>query len=139
MKSSRLVLGLTLLNLLLLVMLLAQRTPLLSAAQPNLPVLRGRGLEIVDERGVVRASIKVHGPEAVNGRQYAGAVVLVMGGGDPLGAPAVKLAASDSGAGLGLSNGHRLADGRSSGVQLHAAGARVILIDDQGREQTLRP
>ena len=139
MKNSRLVLGLALLNAFLVLVLLAERTPLLSAAETGVPVLRGRALEIVDEHGVVRASIKVHGPEMVNGRQYAGAVVLVMGGGDPRGAPGVKLAASDSGAGLGLSNGRRLPDGRSTGVQLHAEGARVILIDDEGHEQTLRP
>ena len=137
MKDSRLVFGLTLLNALLLLVLLVERTPVLSAAQTELPVLRGRGLEIVDEQGLVRASIRVHGPETVNGRQYGGAVVLVMG--DPRGAPGVKLAASDSGAGLGLSNGRRLSDGRSAGIQLHASGARVLLIDDQGREQTLRP
>ena len=139
MKNSRLVLGLALLNAFLVLVLLAERTPLLSAAQTSPPVLRGQGLEIVDEHGVVRASIKVHGPETVNDRQYGGAVVLVMGGSDPRGAPGVKLVASDSGAGLGLSNGHRLPDGRSAGIQLHADGARVILIDDRGREQTVRP
>ena len=137
MRNSRLVLGLALLNAFLVLVLLAERTPLLSAAQTGPPVLRGQGLEIVDEHGLVRASIRVHGPDTVNGRQYPGAVVLVMG--DPRGAPGVKLVASDSGAGLGLSNGHRLPDGRSAGVQLHADGARVILIDDQGREQTVRP
>ena len=57
MKDSRLVFGLTLLNALLLLVILIERTPVLSAAQTELPVLRGRGLEIVDEQGLVRASI----------------------------------------------------------------------------------
>ena len=33
-------------------------------------MLRGRGLEIVDARGQVRAEILVHGPETVNGKTY---------------------------------------------------------------------
>ena len=137
MKGQRLVMVLMLANTLLLILFVGDRTRALFAAQSELPVLRGRALEIVDEHGLVRASIKVHGPEMVNGVQYGGGVVLVMG--DPRGAPGVKLAASDSSAGLGLSNGRRLPDGRSAGIQLHAGDSRVVLIDIQGHEKTLRP
>lgn len=137
MKSQRLAIGLTLLNAVLLLGLVAGHVRSLSAGQTALPVLRGRGLEIVDDEGRVRASIKVHGPETVNGKQFPGAVVLVMG--DPRDAPGVKLAASKNGAGLGLSNGQRLPDGRSGGIQLHADDAVLMLIDTQGRERTVRP
>src|SRR5207302_10410860 len=61
MKSQRLAIGLTVINLLLLIFLLAQirRT----RASEVAPVLRGRGLEIVDAQGRVRAAILVHGPQ----------------------------------------------------------------------------
>jgi len=137
MRSQRLVIGLVLLNGVLLFALVASSVRSLAAGQPTLPVLRGRALEVVDEQGLVRASIRVHGPETVNGRQYPGAVVLVMG--DPRGAPGVKLAASTDGAGLGLSSGQRLSDGRSVGIQLHAGDPVVLLIDKDGRERSLRP
>jgi len=136
MKTQRLVAILLFANVGLLIALIAEHTPTLSAAQAELPVLRGRALEIVDEAGFVRASIKVHGPTTVNGRQYPGAVVLVMG--DPRGAPGVKLGASETGAGLSLASG-RLPDGRSVGIQLHADDTRLLLIDLHGQERTLKP
>jgi hypothetical protein len=137
MKTERFTTCVTILNAVLLVGLLATHVRSLSATQSELPVLRGRALEIIDEQGLVRASIKVHGPETVNGQQFPGAVVLVMG--DPRGAPGVKLAASEKATGLVLSNGNRLSDGRSSGIQLHSDQPVVLLIDRQGHERTLKP
>jgi hypothetical protein len=137
MKSARLAVGLAVINALLLIVLIATNVRSLSASQAAVPVLRGRALEIVDDDGRLRASIRVRGPETVDGREYPGAVVLVMG--DPRGAPGVKLAASANSAGLGLSNGQRLPDGRSSGIELHADDPRVILTDKQGRQRTYRP
>ena len=137
MQSRRLVTGLMLLNAGLLLGFIAGNARSLAASQDTLPVLRGRALEIVDEEGLVRASIKVHGEETVNGKLYPGAVVLVMG--DPRGAPGVKLAASAKSVGLGLSSGQRLPDGRSAGIQLHADDPVVLLIDKEGRERALKP
>jgi hypothetical protein len=79
------------------------------------------------------------GKETVNGQRYPGAVVLQMGA--PRGEPGVKLAASENGAGLGLSDGHRLPDGRSGGIQLNArdTASFVKVVDSQGRERVLRP
>ncbi len=58
MKMQRLLLALTVVNLgLLTFLLLSQIRPAL--ANSVAPVLRGRALEIVDERGRVRASIDV--------------------------------------------------------------------------------
>ena len=69
MKSHRLLVALTVFNLGLLVFLLAQievrflgfrfllRSPEVNSAGS---VLRGRGLEITDDEGRVRASIKLH-------------------------------------------------------------------------------
>ena len=137
MQSRQLAIGLSLLNALLLIGLIATNVRSLSATQDVLPVLRGHSLEIVDDAGRLRASIRVRGPETVDGREYPGAVVLVMG--DPRGAPGVKLAASANGAGLGLSNGVRLPNGRSSGIEFHADDPIVTLTDKQGRQLTLKP
>jgi len=57
MKTQQLLIALTIVNLGLLVFSLAQ--PRSAAAQGVVPVLRGRALEIVDDRGRVRASITV--------------------------------------------------------------------------------
>jgi hypothetical protein len=57
MKIQRLLIGLTLVNLALLIFTLSQTRP--AAAEGGPPVLRGRALEIVDDRGRVRASIQV--------------------------------------------------------------------------------
>jgi hypothetical protein len=135
-KSDRLGVGLATLNALLLVILIGTHVRSLSASQ-TAPVLRGSALEIVDEGGRVRASIRVHGPETVGDRRFPSAVVLRMG--DPSGEPGVKLAASADGAGLDLSAGHRLSDGRSAGIQLHADNQVILLIDKQGRGRALRP
>jgi DNA-binding IclR family transcriptional regulator len=63
MMTQRLSIALTILNLILLALVLAERHAV--SAQDDAPLLRGRGLEIVDERGRVRASISVHGPTTV--------------------------------------------------------------------------
>jgi hypothetical protein len=132
MKSNRVVISMTILNAAILVSLVAGQIPSRAGTQEPLPVLRGRALEIVDDEGRVRASIRVHGPETVKGKQYPGAVVLQMG--DPRNAPGLKLAASTNGAGLGLSSGDRLPDGRSAGIQLHADDPVVLVIDNKGHE-----
>ena len=55
MKIQRLLIVLTLVNLVLLISTLAQIRPAVAEGVPS--VLRGRALEIVDERGRVRASL----------------------------------------------------------------------------------
>ena len=57
MKMQRLFMALTIVNLGLLMFLLAQLRRV--EADSVAPVLRGRELEIVDDQGRVRASIKV--------------------------------------------------------------------------------
>jgi hypothetical protein len=58
MKTHRLFIALTIVNLGLLIFLLAQIRRV--GADSLAPVLHGRELEIVDEQGRVRASIKAH-------------------------------------------------------------------------------
>jgi hypothetical protein len=137
MKMQRLLFTLTALNLLLLLFLLAQMRPV--EANADSPVLRGRGLEIVDDRGRVRASIKLH-PADVHFRMpdgttgYPETVVLRLI--DPNGRPEVKIEASVKGGGIGL-----VGEGDGTQAQLGAKGAqsRLRLMDNEGRELVLRP
>jgi hypothetical protein len=73
MKTQRMLVALTVLNLGLLALLLAQIGP--PEASSAAPVLRGRALEIVDERGRVRASIQVQPAGTVDGTPYPETVI----------------------------------------------------------------
>jgi hypothetical protein len=131
MKTQRIALAITIVNLILTIFLLSQiyRTK----ANEIAPVLRGRALEIVDAQGVIRANILVHGPETINGKLYPETVLFRMA--DPKSGPVVKMTASAKGSALGLS------DDAEAGVQLIAkdTGSFVKVVDKQGREQTLKP
>jgi hypothetical protein len=110
MKSQRFLIALTVLNLGLLVFLLAQvevrflgfrvlgSAEVISAGS----VLRGRALEITDDEGRTRASIKVY-PASVlpDGTTYPETVLLRLI--NSQGTPNVKLAATEDGSGLVLS------------------------------------
>ena len=134
-RIHRFALGLTALNLVLLVVILLGHVPA-AFAKPSQPtILRARALEIVDDRGRVRAAILVHGPETVNGVTYPETVLLRLI--DPKGGPVVKLTAAANGAALGLSDG---LDG-SGGIQLYArdSASFVRIVDKTGRTQMLKP
>ena len=61
MKTQRFLIGLTIINVFLLMSTLFRAS---SAAPPDVPlVLRAHGLEIVDDQGRVRAMIKIFPPD----------------------------------------------------------------------------
>jgi len=133
MKTQRLAIGLTVVNLGLLIFLLSQISH--SSAQDVAPVLRGRGLEIVDAQGRVRAEILVHGPETVGGKTYPETVLFRMATAQR--APLMKLTVSEEGSALGLSD-----DSQPGGVELRAnrnKGNYVKVVTRDGREQTIKP
>lgn len=132
MKMQRLGFILTLLNLILLVFLLAQNYTTVGAKE-DLPVLRGRALEIVDSQGRVRASIAVEPAVTMNGRTYPETVLLRLT--DPKHGPIVKIEASADGSAVGLS------DDAEGGVQLFAKRDRtfVRVVDAEGQEQIMKP
>lgn len=133
MKTQRVAIGLTLVNLGLLIFLLAQLGN--AGAQNVAPVLRGRGLEIVDSHGQVRAEILVHGPETVNGKTYPETVLFRMATAQR--APLMKLTVSEEGSALGLSD-----DSQPGGVELRAnrnKGNYVKVVNSDGHEQTIKP
>jgi hypothetical protein len=131
MKTQRLALALTIINLGLMIFLLAQSRR--AVADEVAPVLRGRALEIVDAQGRIRANILVHGPETVNNKLYPETVLFRMS--DPKSGPVVKLTAAANGSALGLS------DDAEGGVQLFArdTGSFVKVVDKKGKEQILKP
>ena len=137
MKIQRLLTVITMINVLLL-LFLANRTRAI-ASREALPVLRGRGLEIVDDHGRVRASITLlpadpnfKMPDGTKG--YPETVLLRLI--SPKGRPNVKIGASDDGSGLGLGG-----EDDPTYVQILAQGrsTSLKLTNQDGREQIIRP
>jgi len=135
MKIHRLLIALTVVNLgLLLFLLLSQIGP--TPANGAAPVVRGRALEIVDDHGRVRASIKVQPAETFKptGRKYPETVVLRLI--DPNGRPEVKIVASEQGGGLSF-----VGASDATQVLLEADGtdSSLKLANKDGRQQLIKP
>jgi hypothetical protein len=137
MKNQRFLVVITVFNMLLLVYSLGQTRAVV--AEGVAPVLRGRGLEIVDDRGRVRASItilpadpSVKMPDGTIG--YPETVLLRLI--DSKGGPNVKLGATERGAGLLLGG-----ESDPTYVQLLAEGPRTSLklSNKDGRVQLIKP
>ena len=137
MKIQRLLIALTVANIALLTLLLARSGS--AGAQSDTQVLRGRALEIVDERGKVRASITVipadptrKMPDGTTG--YPETVLLRLINSE--GRPNVKIGASEQGAGLGLGG-----ESDPTYVQILAerASTSLKLTNKDGREQIIKP
>ena len=137
MRNQRFLVVLTVLNILLLLFAVSQTRAV--AADGIAPVLRGRALEIVDDRGRVRASIRilladptVKMPDGTMG--YPETVLLRLI--NSKGGPNVKLGATERGAGLLLGG-----ESDPTYVQILAEGASTSLklINKDGREQLIKP
>lgn len=133
MVAQRLTVVLSVLNFALLAFVLAQGRP--AVAQAPTPVLRGRALELVDDRGRVRAEIKVlpaqpdlKMPDGTVGYPEAVQLRLI----DSEGGPNVKLVATEDGSGLALG-------GESAYVQILARGGTPFLkvVNKDGRQRTI--
>jgi hypothetical protein len=143
MKTQRLLIALTVLNLGLLVFLLTQVEVrflgfrFLGSAEVHAAgsVLRGRALEITDDEGRIRASIKVH-PASVlpDGTTYPETVLLRLI--NSQGTPNVKLAATEDGSGLVLSG-----EANPTHVQILARGTTTSLklTDKNGQQHSITP
>src|SRR5689334_15521809 len=137
MKTQRFAIGLTVLNLFVLMSLLFRAN---SATTPELPaVLRVRGLELVDDQGRVRAMLKVFPadpnvkmPDGTTG--YPETVLLRLI--NSKGAPTVKIGASEDGSGISLGG-----ESNPTNIQLLARGTTtsLTLIDKDGKKQTIKP
>jgi len=137
MKTQRLLVVLTAINLGLLGYQLVRYRPSVAAAADVPAVIRGRALEIVDDQGRVRASLSVlpEDPKVIwNGKPYPETVLLRLM--SPDGRPNVKLGATKRGSGL-------LIGGESDPtyIQVKAEGGESIvkLINKDGLERLIEP
>lgn len=125
MTAERTLVALTALNVVVLATTLATRVPPLRADTHPDSILRGRGLEIVDERGQVRASIEilprdstVKMPDGTTG--YPESVLFRLRSSE--GHPNVKISATEDGAGMVLGG-----SAHDTYVQLLARGAKPLV------------
>jgi hypothetical protein len=134
MKLYRLPLALTVINLTLLIVLLAQFHPV--SAQDVVPVLRGRALEIVDDQGRVRASITRYVDEG----GYPEVVVFRLH--DRAGKPTVKLDTHEAGGSITKGSGLGLlgdSDDTQAFIGTEGAIATTRLKNRDGRQRQLQP
>ena len=133
MRMQRLLVVLTVVNLVLLGFLLTQLR--LAVAPAAVPLLRARALEIVDGQGRIRASITVNPPVTVDSQAYPESVLFRLS--DPQSGPVVKIDASEEGSGLGLSD-----DSPQGGIRLMAknrTGTFLQVTNKNGEEQLIKP
>jgi hypothetical protein len=130
-QTQPVLVALTLLNLVLLVCLLGQLHPA-SAAPEAAPVLRGRGLQIVDDAGRIRASISVLPASAGTAETVLLRLITERG------RPSVKIGASEQEAGLALVGPTGT---KATYVQLGAKGvvSALKLSNEDGRERVIEP
>lgn len=133
---------LTMVNLGILIFILLNQTGTVAASGP-LPLLRGRGLEIVDAQGKVRASIQLvpagparmgDGSIAKDGKIYPETMLFRLI--RPDGRPSVKIATSEQGSELTLGGGID-----PTYIVLNADGGdpSLTLTDKDGRRQITKP
>ena len=131
MKTQRLPVVLTVLNLCLLALLLAQTGLHLGWqgvrvwANPDQSVIRARGLEIIDDQGRTRASIALHAAD--QSASYPETIILRLV--DQNGRPSVKLSTSERGGLLAL-----VSDTQETYVQL---SGRELTVTKEGARQSI--
>lgn len=137
MKTQRIGIVLTVINLVILMLTLSHLRP--ATADGVTPVLRGRALEIVDDQGRVRASIKLHPADQTfkmpNGKTgYPETVMFRLI--DANGRPEVKLGATEQGGGLGLIG---VTDSTQVLLQAEGMESSLKLTNKNGRQQLIKP
>ena len=136
MTIHRFGIALTIINAVLLAVVLTQSNrPALASDTPAM--LRGRGLEIVDEQGRVRASITVFPAKVdANGTKSAETVLLRLI--TERGRPAIKISTSEEGSGLAVVGPTGT---QQTYVSIGAKGTEstLKLKNEDGRERSLVP
>ena len=133
LKLRPLLVALTVINLGLFGYVVSQQAAL--AAPDDDRILRGKGLQIVDDTGKVRASISIHPAERLkDGSTYPETVLLRLI--TPDGRPSVKLSTTQVGSGFSFADGTGL-----SYVQLLAQNddPRINIVDKAGKKITTLP
>ena len=137
MKIQSLMIALTIANATMLIFSLTE--PHRTSAQEIAPVLRGRGFEIVDDHGRVRAELKVFPPDpkvkmpdGTTGYPETVLFRLI----NSKGAPNVKIAATEDGSAVSLGG-----ESNPTNIQILARGKQTSLklINKDGKQQLIQP
>jgi hypothetical protein len=135
MRLQRILMVLTVLNLALLIFTLSQTSS--AAAEGSPGMLRGRGLEIVDEQGRVRASITVlPAKTAPSDQAYPETVLLRLV--TERGRPSVKISASEQASALSFAGPTGTKDTYVVLEAKHNATS-LRMKNEDGREQIVQP
>jgi hypothetical protein len=135
LRLQPVLIALTLLNLGILGVAIAREQAVAAPALTSDGILRGRGLQIVDDQGKVRASITINpAVKQPDGSTYLETVLLRMITSE--GRPVVKISSSEDGAGMALSAAEGLAY-----VQILARGSdpKLVVVDGAGKETLKQP
>ena len=134
MKLSRILVVLTAVNLAILLFAAVRVLPKIDEVAP---VLRGRGLQIVDEQGHVRASISVMPAQTQpNGETYPETVLLRLI--TERGRPSVKISASEETAGATFAGPSNTTNTYTI-LQAKQTASSLKLRDEDGGEMLVRP
>jgi hypothetical protein len=139
MRTQRIALAFTVINF---VILLTAMSRIGSAGnRQTMQMLRGRGLEIVDARGKVRAQIIVipadTAVKTAKGQNYSETVLLRLI--DPNGRPGVKIGTSADGSGMSLAGDSERRDWNGVQILADSSGTSVKLTNKNGRKQVITP
>jgi len=139
MRIQRIAIALTVINLLILITAMSRIGS--AATTQTVSMLRGRGLEIVDDRGKVRAQIIVlpadTAAKTARGQNYPETVLLRLI--DPNGRPGVKIGTSVDGSGMSLAGDSERRDWNGVQILAESAGTSVKLTNKNGRKQIIAP
>jgi hypothetical protein len=138
MKIQRIAIALTVINLFILATALSG---IGSAATQTVPMLRGRGLEIVDARGRLRAQIILIAADTAaktaRATTYPETVLLRLI--DPNGRPGVKIGTSADGSGISLAGDSERRDWNGIQILAESTGTSLKLTNKNGRKQVITP
>ena len=136
---QRLAIALTVINLFILVTAMSRIGS--AASKQDVPMLRGRGLEIVDARGKLRAQIILLAADSAaktaRGTPYPETVLLRLI--DPNGRPGVKIGTSADGSGISLAGDSERRDWNGIQILAESAGTSLKLTNKNGRKQVITP
>jgi hypothetical protein len=136
MKTTKLLVALTAVNVAVLFLTLVQQRGSVAAGDQAL-MLRGRGLEIVDGQGRVRASISVM-PAGTSERGDAYPETVLLRLITERGRPSVKISSTESSSGLSVAGPTGTTDSFAI-LEAGASSSSLKLRGEDRKEQIIRP
>ena len=132
-RFNKLSIALTAANFVLLAGILVGHVPVLDAKTQVPAVLRGRAIEIVDAKGVVRFSVDIEAPSVEGGKRYPDRVLMRVS--SPGAGPGVKLVSSAEGTALLIMHNDRPA----ARLVAQADSAFLRFVGPDGKDRTIAP